>query len=148
MPNFGQNGGHWRRKNDSASGAITPRLPTSAILALILWGTISQTSAQQLWTSDDVRQAAVSARHSREIMCIFMVEIGGSGFNPYTPHADSRIVGPGGLSSVGLMPQFRTRGYDDPINPYQVAAYIDSVLDDGGGGNWPYLKSWIDTGRC
>ena len=119
---------------------------------VMLWLALSMSAtwawAQQQWTSDDVRQAARNARHVREVTCIFTVEVGGSGFNPYTPHSDDRIVGPGGLSSVGLLSQFRTRGYDDPYSPYEVAAFIDTVLDDGNGGNWPYLKTWIETGRC
>ena len=46
---------------------------------MVLWSVISQASAQQIWTADDVRQAAINARHTREIMCIFTVEIGGGG---------------------------------------------------------------------
>ena len=114
----------------------------------MLWSSAAWASAQQQWTPDDVREAAREARHSREVMCIFAVEIGGHGFNPYTPHADAGVIGPGGLSSAGLLPQFRSRGYDDPYNPYEVATYIDSVLDQGGAGNWPYLRAWLDAGRC
>ena len=114
----------------------------------MLWSSAAWASAQQQWTPDDVREAAREARHSREITCIFTVEVGGHGFNPYTPHGDAGVIGPGGLSSFGLLPQFQSRGYDDPYNPYQVASYIDSVLDEGRGGNWPYLKAWLDAGRC
>ena len=105
-------------------------------------------SAQQEWTPEDVRQAAREAQHSREITCIFAAEVGGGGFNPYVVHSDPRIIGPGGLATFGLLPQFRSRGYDDPFNPYQVAAYIDAVIDGGGGSAWPYLLSSLDTGRC
>jgi hypothetical protein len=76
------------------------------------------------------------------------MEVGGLGFNPYAPHSDPAIVGPGGLSASGLLPHFRSRGFDDPYNPYQVSTYIDSALDDGRGSNWPYLRSLIESGRC
>jgi len=136
------------KPHEPASGAITWLRLASVILAVALGSAIEQASAQQQWTSDDVRQAAREARHQREVTCIFTVEVGGAGFNPYTPHGDAGVVGPGGLSASGLLPHFRSRGYDDPFNPYQVATYIDTAIDEGRGGNWPYLRTWLEAGRC
>ena len=97
-----------------------------------------ETSAQS-FTSDDVHAAAAEARHSATVTRIFRTEIGGVGYNPYAPHSDSRVVGPGGLCSCGLLGEFTRRGYTDPHDPYQVAAYIDQVLDEGRACNWRYL---------
>lgn len=100
-----------------------------------------------------MKQAAQEARHSREITCIFRAEVGGYGFDPYVPHTDAGVFGPGGLATYGLLPEFTrwtaARGEDpNRYSPYQVARYIDWVLDEGRGRNWPYLASWLASGRC
>lgn len=105
-------------------------------------------AADVAWTAVDVHQAADTARHSREVTCIFQAEIGGVGFNPYAPHGDERIYGPGGLASNGLLPQFTAWGYEDRYDPYEVAEYIDRVLDEGRGQNWPYLSGRLRSGAC
>ena len=97
------------------------------------------TSAES-FTSDDVHAAAAGAKHSATVTRIFRTEIGGVGYNPYAPHSDSRVVGPGGLCSCGSLGELTRRGFTDPYDPYQVAAYIDQVLDEGRAHNWPYLR--------
>ena len=64
------------------------------------------------------------------------------------PHGDAGVVGPGGLASFGLRPQFYAWDFTDPHNPYQVAEYIDRVLDEGRHENWPYLRARLTNGQC
>lgn len=103
---------------------------------------------EQRWTADDVRAAMAQAQHPRELRCIFTAEIGGVGFNPYAVHGDAGVYGPGGLATYGLLPQFYAYGYGDRYSPYEVADYIDQVLDEGRGGNWPYLRGRLASGVC
>lgn len=105
-------------------------------------------SQQPAWTPDDVRAAGAQARHAREVTCIFRAEVGGVGWDPYARHTDAGVFGPGGLATYGLLPQFFAYGYEDRYSPYEVADYIDRVLDDGRGSNWPYLRGYLASGRC
>lgn len=98
-----------------------------------------QVQAPARFTPDDVHQAASSSRHPSTMSLIFRLEIGGVGYDPYATHSDSRCVGPGALCSFGLLGEFGRRGFTDPHSPYQVARYIDQVLDEGRACNWPYL---------
>lgn len=91
------------------------------------------------FTPDDVHQAASTSRHPSTMSLIFRLEIGGVGYDPYATHSDSRCVGPGALCSFGLLGEFGRRGFTDPHSPYQVARYIDQVLDEGRACNWAYL---------
>lgn len=105
-------------------------------------------AATQTFTPDDVHTAALQSAHPREIACIFKAEIGGVGYNPYAVHSDPANQGPGGLRTNGLLPQFRAWGYTDHYDPYQVAEYIDRVLAEQRHSNWPYLRSYLNDGRC
>lgn len=97
------------------------------------------------WTRDDVLVASSQARHSAAIACIFRYEVGGVGYDPYAIHMDSRVYGPGGLAAFGLLPEFNRRGFTDPYSPYEVAAYLDQVADEGRlAGNYPEVRD----GRC
>jgi hypothetical protein len=109
--------------------------------------TLALTTAQG-FTAEDVHEAARQARNQREVTCIFRAEIGGVHYNPYAPHSDPLNQGPGGLRTNGLMPQFYAWGYIDHYNPYEVADYIDRVIDQGRHSNWPYLRSYLNSGRC
>lgn len=108
----------------------------------------------QVWTAEDVHIAAADSQHSREVTCIFKHEIGGVGYNPYAIHSDPNVYGPGGLASFGLLNEFTRftsarNEIADRYNPYQVANYIDYVLDTPSRqSNWPYLRTALATGRC
>lgn len=99
---------------------------------------------QTSFTPNDVHQAPTGLRHESTIRTIFQYEIGGHAYNPYVPHSDPNCYGPAGLCTYGLLTEFRSYttyngGVPDPHNPYQVAAYVEWKLDNGGHCNWPYL---------
>lgn len=107
---------------------------------------VGQVHAPLRYTPQDVHAAAASSRHPSTISCIFKKEVGGYGYDPYVTHGQAGVYGPAGLASFGLLPDFNRRGYTDVNNPYQVAAYVDIILDQPGGyRNWPYLSSNSST---
>lgn len=94
---------------------------------------------QPVYNATDVLEAPIGLKHEATITRIFRTEIGGHYYNPYVIHSDTRCVGPGGLCSFGLLPEYYRRGYTDPHNPYDVAEYINWVLENNRACNWPYL---------
>lgn len=100
---------------------------------------MSWVSSVQAYNADDVHVAAESARYPVTVAHIFRVEIGGVGYNPHAIHGDLRVLGPGGLCTCGLLPVFYRAGFSDPENPFQVAAFIDQMADEGLLCNWKYL---------
>lgn len=97
-------------------------------------------NSQPTYNSTDVHLAPEGLKHETTIRYIFQREIGGVRYDPYALHTNRQCYGPGGLCEFGLLPEFHRRGYIDRYNPYEVALYIDSVLEEGRHSNWPYLR--------